>query len=83
MTGQGFYVPTFRPVPECFHRIVDLRADLSASDFVKLPIGFGSPVDVVHKLLYKLKISLRQVNNRDQTDRRVEVGQLSRASIMG
>jgi hypothetical protein len=27
---------------------------------VKLPIGFGSPVDAVHKLLYKFKISLSQ-----------------------
>jgi hypothetical protein len=28
--------------------------DLLAADFVKLLIGFGSPLDVVHGLLYKL-----------------------------
>jgi hypothetical protein len=60
MTGQSLYVPAIRPMPECFHRIVDLLADLPAPDFVKLPIGFGSPVDAVHELLYKFKISLRQ-----------------------
>jgi hypothetical protein len=74
MTGQSLYVPAIRPVPERFHHIVDLLAGLPTPDFVKLPIGFGSPVDAVHELIYKFKISIRQANNRDRTDRLVEIG---------